>query len=264
MSIALANDQVRGLRARRPGRIVLAAGGYRSGSTLQYNLVGEYLEQVGSGCRAGYLEGDAAATLLPIWSLVDQVGLAVVKTHYAVTGSAAGAATSWLDLVADGRAVPLMSLRDWHDVAASMCRKFGVDITALGETALWQDNLREVEAWLAAGALVQRYDDLTADPVGAMAAAASFLGLAWDGAAAERAARAVAMPQALAVQEALATGTYHPRLLLHHDHVATPDGGAWRRWPRRDRRALERLVAPLIERQGVSWETPARWAARAS
>ena len=243
---------------------MLAAGGYRSGSTLQYNLVGEYLEQVGSGCRAGYLEGDAATTLLPIWSLVDHVGLAVVKTHYAVTGTAAGAATSWLDLVADGRAVPIMSVRDWRDVAASMCRKFGIEITALGASALWKDNLREVEAWRAAGALVQRYDDLTADPIGAMAAVAAHLGLTWDDAAAGRAAGAVAVPRALAVQEALATGTYHPRLLLHHDHVATPDGGSWRRWPRRDRRALERLVAPLMDRNGGSWDASPRWAARAS
>jgi hypothetical protein len=68
----------------------------------------------------------------------------------------------------------------------------------------------------------------------------------------------------LAVQEALATGTCQPRLLVHHDHVATPDGGSWRRWPRRDRRALERLVAPLMDRDGVSWEASPRWAARAS
>lgn len=43
---ALGGSLVKRLELDGRGRLVLACGGYRSGSTLQYNLVGEYVERI--------------------------------------------------------------------------------------------------------------------------------------------------------------------------------------------------------------------------
>jgi len=61
------------------GTVVLACGGYRSGSTLQYNVVGEYAERAGIGRRIGFVEPDQAAVLPQVWSFVEALGTAVAK-----------------------------------------------------------------------------------------------------------------------------------------------------------------------------------------
>ena len=61
--------------------------GYRSGSTLQYNLVGEYVERVNAGRRIGLLDPPEAMRLWEeLWGVVDAIEIAVAKTHHAVSG----------------------------------------------------------------------------------------------------------------------------------------------------------------------------------
>lgn len=63
--------------------IVLSCGGYRTGSTLQYNLIGEYAERANAVRRIGFVEPGQAALLGEVWSFVEALGVAVAKCHLA-------------------------------------------------------------------------------------------------------------------------------------------------------------------------------------
>jgi hypothetical protein len=44
-----------------------------------------------------------------------------------------------------------------------------------------------------------------------------------------------------------------PRTLLHPDHLAHPEGGAWRRWSAEEHALVQAHIAPLMERFGYGW-----------
>ncbi len=51
-----------------------------------------------------------------------------------------------------------------------------------------------------------------------------------------------------------AEGVSNPRTLLHGGHVANPDGGGWRGWPREVRRRVQPRLAALQEEFGYPVE----------
>jgi hypothetical protein len=106
---------------------VLACGGYRSGSTLQYNLAGEYVERLNAGRRIGLVDPPQAARLRELPGVIDALGLAVGKSHHAVSAeqSFGGDEEAWSALRKEGRLLLLYSVRDPRDVVASMARFFG-------------------------------------------------------------------------------------------------------------------------------------------
>ena len=240
------------------GRLVLACGGYRSGSTLQYNLVGEYVERVNGGRRVGLLDPPEAAKLWNgLWGIVDALGLAVAKSHHAVSGfqDFGGAERVWSELGARGLIYPVYSVRDWRDVAYSMSRKFGRPLGELFESSQWRENLVHMEAWLDLGASVQRYEGLVGDPAGSLEELSHVLGLPWVPGAAEEAAQAAGLAAQRAVVGGLAAGGTDPRHLVHWDHIADPGGGAWRTaWGENELRLARRKLAPLMERFGYGWD----------
>ena len=237
---------------------MLACGGYRSGSTLQYNLVGEYVERVNKGRRIGLLDPPQASGLWHgLWGIVDAMGLAVAKSHHAVGGfqDFGGAERVWSELDALGLIQPIYSVRDWRDAAYSMSRKFGRTLEDLFESSQWRENLVHMEAWLALGARVQRYEALVGDPAGSLEDMANDLGLPWVPEAAAGAAEAAGLAAQRAVAGRLAAGGTDPRYLVHWDHVADPGGGAWRTaWDAAEQGLARRELAPLMERFGYAWD----------
>jgi hypothetical protein len=129
---------------------VLACGGYRSGSTLQYNLVGEYVERANRGRRIGLLDPPQAAVLRgELWGVVDAIGVAVAKTHHVVSGIVdyGGAEAVWPELREAGLFSPVYSVRDWRDAAYSMSRQFSrAGLVELFESPQWRENLLHLEA----------------------------------------------------------------------------------------------------------------------
>ena len=241
---------------RGRGRLVLACGGYRSGSTLQYNLVGEYVERVNRGRRIGLLDPPEAALLRRgLWGIVDAMGLAVAKSHHAVSGfqDFGGAERVWSELAGQGLIQPVYSVRDWRDVAYSMSRKFGRTLEELFESSQWRENIAHMEAWLDLGACVQRYEGLVGDPTGSLRELSDVLGLPWVPEAAEGAAEAAGLAAQRAVAGSLAAGGTDPRHLVHWDHIADPGGGAWRTaWGEDERELARRELATLMERFGYA------------
>jgi hypothetical protein len=227
------------------GMVLLACGGYRSGSTLQYNLAGEYTERALLGRRIGFVEPEQATLLPQVWSFVEALGTAVGKTHLAPGVERSD--RTWDALLEEDRLCPVYTVRDWRDVAHSWTRKFGQSAEEVFGSRRWALNLASMEGWLARGAHVLRYEDLRADPVGALRTIAGWADLPFDPAAADAAAAA-------------AMGADRPdrdvdhRTLLHHDHVGDPDGGGWTRWSAEDQERLRIAVGPLMERFGYPWQ----------
>ena len=206
------------------GTLVLSCGGYRSGSTLGYNLLGGWAEAAGVGRRVGHLEPEQVPLLDGLHSVLDALGVAVGKAHHSPGQPGGG---DWTVLLGAGRLLPVMTLREPRDVVASFARAYGQTPDAVLASRRWRLNLDNVRWWLDAGALPVAYDDVRVDPCRVVTEVARRLGLPVDqlhvvpapDAGAERAGR-----EALSVE-------HDPRTLLHGGHVATPQGGAWRCWP---------------------------------
>ena len=153
-------------------RYVIAAGGYRTGSTYLYNLVGVYLTLTQTGHRVGF-GGMAELGKVPVR------GIGVVKSHYL---------GGWESLVRTGEALPLITTRDPHERHESMRRFFGQNQLKdrFNETALNEDLWDVVISYTRNGLYVD-YDDLIASPGSELLKIAWYLFDSVDGAAVDEA-----------------------------------------------------------------------------
>ena len=210
-----------GIRRRPEGRLeyrwIIAAGGYRTGSTLQYNLIGEYLELHGLGRRRGLVEPDDVESFVSI-ETPGEIG--VVKCHHSVDGGQGfERPTAWADQVGLGNAVALISRRNVDDVRRSMVRKFGLDPLEVEASRLWTENEANQERWRELDAIESSYDDMTVHPVRALRKLVRQLGLPWDRAAAHGAAQSCSLDATRATMSTVEVGEWDPVTLLHADHV---------------------------------------------
>jgi hypothetical protein len=264
LHVAVRSDAREPARARAPGVfrdpvVVVAAGGFRSGSTLQYNLIGEYVERLNVGRRIGIIRAPAVAALRDNWTIVESLGIAVAKTHeppftrLAASGTETAPQTPWQDLFRADRLIPLYSVRDWRDVAVSMCRKFQLNVRDLFCSEEWLENLESLDGWMSLRPLIQRYENLTGSPVDALRQAALRIGVEFVAEVAEEAVVASSLEAQRAVATELPTGAYDRRTLVHWDHIASPGGGTWRSWPPADQELLRQSLGALLERFGYQW-----------
>ena len=201
------------------GLIVLVAGGYRSGSTLQYNLLGEYLERSGRGRRIGsILPDDAEAAAAEV---ANEPGIAVTKCHHLATGFREfDDEAAWGTIVRRGAAVALTTTRAQPDVERSMCRKFDLAPDGLHESLLWRENEANIAAWSELQLLNQTYAELTETPKVALTRLLDVLALPIERRALRGAARATHPRRARRQQKRVPNGQYDPVTLLHWDHIA--------------------------------------------
>lgn len=256
--------------------VLLSCGGYRSGSTYAYNLLGEHAERTNRGRRIGYLEPTQVPQLEALWSVVEALGVAVAKTHQ--SPAIPEGSDSWTGLLADGRVLAVCTVRDWRDVLHSMSRMFGETPEQVLASRRWRVNVDNLRWWLGHGALEVRYDVLRARPGELLTRVAAELGLPddqdADQDAAQAAVTAAAVPAA-AVPAAEAAGgpgagsAPHPgevetagprraggedaRTLLHPRHVALPEGGGWRAWDGERLARLRAALEPLMAEFGQAW-----------
>lgn len=240
--------------ADQPGRVVVACGGFRSGSTLQYNLIGEYVERLRAGRRIGYVTPPQSVRLLELPSIVDAIGLSVAKSHDLASGFREWGGTdgAWREWYREGRLVPVYCVRDFRDVIASMSRKFQLKPAQVTASPEWRENVANMNAWLELSPLVQRYEDLVARPQATLGGLARHLGLPFRRTVARQAAKGASLGQMRRVTAGLPRSTWDARTLVHWDHIASPDGGQWRNWAESERTAVERELKPLMARFGYA------------
>lgn len=235
------------------GRLLLSCGGYRSGSTYCYNLLGEYVERLNRGRRIGYVEPVQVPMLPEVWSFFAAMGVAVGKSHNS-PGTADGA-DAWPELLAQPATsvVPVCTVRDLRDVLHSFSRKFREPPEKVLASRRWAINQANVRWWLAQGALRVYYEDLVHTPGKVLEQAVVAGGLPVDHATMSDAVSAAAYEPATRLTARLAEDAVDERTLLHADHLANPEGGGWREWDDERLARIRRELEPLLEEFGYVW-----------
>lgn len=150
--------------APEPLQWIVCAGGYRSGSTLQYKLIGGYLELTLQGQRMGY--GSFHQVYQP------HTGIGVVKSH---------ALGGWDWYVMEGSAVAVSTERDQTAVEASMVRFFDINPAhTVRDTFVWRTDMLNRRLWDVVGTLQQPFEALTERPEACIREIVDHCGLEWD------------------------------------------------------------------------------------
>jgi hypothetical protein len=236
---------------------------YRACSTWQYEVVAHLLEHHGGGRRLGYLTGEQYAALVRSdpgnGGRASGTGGRVLKSHEGDRGFARA--------LAQGRAVAVYAYRDVRDVIFSLMHKRGWTFEQLLRQGMIHQVLANDRFWTRQpSVLVQRYDDLLADPVGGVLGLARHLGIALAGGEAAEIAAAYSLESnrartevlrrrleqaGLDLNEAANSQICDPTTLLHWNHVRSGGSGSWiAHATPRQRVILARLCGRWLQARG--------------
>lgn len=244
---------------------VLCVGMMRAGSTWQYQVAAELLEQRGWGVRLGFLEG--ARFLEHERDQPADARWPILKAHVPHPRFAA--------LLAEGRARGLYCYRDLRDVTYSFLQWSGEGFQeVVRERGVLDRVLGYYRFWTAQPAvLVQRYESMLAEPVPAVHQIATHLGLSITDAEASAVAAKYSLEanrqRASAFTERVREAgidldapdrplVVEAATLLHWNHIRDGGSGLWRRLGSPDElRTLAAICGQwLIERgyeRDLSW-----------
>ncbi len=244
---------------------VICAGMYRACSTWQYEVVAHLVEHHRGGCRIGYLtpeqyagpgHGDSAGGEA---EGVGVFGWRVFKSH--------DGDRRFARAVGQGRAVVIYAYRDVRDVVFSLMHKRRLTFEQLLRQGMIHQILANDRFWTRqSNVLIQRYDDILADPVVAVRALARHLGIKPADGEAERLADEYSLAANKARTEALRRRLEQGGVdlseasnslicdsstLLHWNHVRDGSSGSWfAEATPRQRRILQRLCGGWLQSHG--------------
>jgi hypothetical protein len=244
---------------------VICAGMYRACSTWQYEVVAHLVERHRGGRRLGYVtpeqyagpSGRDAAAGGP--RPTDGDGWCVFKSH--------DLDRCFARAIADGRAVVIYAYRDVRDVVFSLMHKRRLTFEQLLRQGMIHQVLANDRFWTRQpNVIIQRYDEILADPVGAVRGLADHLGIRPDDGEAERLAKEYSLAANKARTEALRLRLERNGVdlkeaanslicdsttLLHWNHVRDGRPGSWfvESTPRQ-RLILQRLCGRWLAARG--------------
>jgi hypothetical protein len=208
----------------------------RSASTWQYDVVCHLVERHRGCRRLGFFQtGDDFADYLRSYPGLSAWRVAKTHQHHPLFG----------ELLAAGRAIAVYSFRDLRDVAFSLAHKCGCTFEEVVERrGGLHDCLADDRFWIAQPrTLVQRYEEVIADPEAGVDAIAGHLGIALTAGEAaavaeEYSLRANAWRTVEVKQRLLGEGVNlddpanasrkDEQTLLHWNHIREGKAGVWR------------------------------------
>ena len=246
---------------------VICAGMYRACSTWQYEVVSHLVEHHRGGHRGGYLTPEQYApsptrgTAGKGPKAAPAIGWRVLKSH---DGHGCFARS-----IAEGRAVAIYAYRDVRDVVFSLMHKRRLTFEPLLRQGMIHQVLANDRFWTTQpNVLIQRYDDILADPVRSVRALADHLGIRPSPGEAERIASEYSLAANKARTEALRRQLEQGGVdlaedsnslicdsttLLHWNHMRDGRSGSWfAESTPRQRVILQRLCGSWLESHGYA------------
>jgi Sulfotransferase domain len=238
---------------------------YRACSTWQYEVVAHLVEERWHGERLGYLSAETYAKTDDSFSGILERGRRGRDTWRALKSHEGG--RSFARALRSGRALAVYAFRDLREVVHSLMRKRAVSFQELLRHGMIHQLLANDAFWRAQPrVLIQRYEDLIADPVTGVLQIARHLGLALTrGEAAEIADEySIASNQArinsllqrlhdagIDLTNPINHQVCDPTTLLHWNHLGPGGAGSWHdRASAREIAALGRICGDWLERNG--------------
>jgi hypothetical protein len=151
--------------------MVICAGMYRSCSTWQYMVASELVEKYHEGVRLGFLDNERSIAEI---QCVNSLGWHTVKVH--------NRSHFCSTVLCSERGVGLYAYRDIRDVVYSLMEMWGQSFYELVLTSRTVDRiLRNDKFWTCQPQmLVQKFETILGNPIGAVQQIASRLGLELD------------------------------------------------------------------------------------
>ena len=248
-------------------RDVICGGMYRACSTWQYEVVSHLITDYQGGHRLGYLTGQQYAALIHSDASsrheapLPTTQWRVVKVHEGDP--------SFARALADNRAVAVYAHRDVREVVFSLMHKRGMTFERLLRQGMIHQILANDRFWMAQpDVLIQRYDDLVADPARGVLELARHLDIRLDASDADQIAREYSHESNRARTESLRRRLQEagvdlanaanaqicdPTTLLHWNHLRQGNSTTWSTLANhRHRVILDRLCRRWLRARGYS------------
>jgi hypothetical protein len=251
-------------------RDVICGGMYRACSTWQYEVVSHLITDYQCGQRLGYLTGQQYAAL--IHSDASSRHEAPLQTRQWRVVKVHEGDPSFARALADNRAVAVYAHRDVREVVYSLMHKRGMTFERLLRQGMIHQILANDRFWMAQpDVLIQRYDDLVADPARGVMELARHLGVRLDASEADQIAREYSHESNRARTESLRRRLQEagvdlanaanaqicdPTTLLHWNHIREGSSTSWRTLANHRHRAiLDRLCGRWLRARDYSPDT---------
>ncbi len=158
---------------------VLCGGMYRACSTWQYEVAAHLIEHYLGGRRLGYITGEEYAAVLRSESPNAGTTAEHTRRWRVIKSHEGDRSFAWA--LAKNRAIAVYAYRDVREVVFSLMHKRGITFEQLLRQGMIHQILANDRFWMArADVLIQRYEDLLADPTRGVIELARHLGIRLD------------------------------------------------------------------------------------
>ncbi len=232
---------------------VFSCGMFRSGSTLQYQLISELVEKSALGVRSKYLTESEFPRLLNEYKNTE--GFTILKVHYI---------TPPMQMLLDNRkAISIGCFRDIRDVAVSMMKMWNLGFNDLIEQKRLEHAIEYLDQWSQCpGHMVSKYEEMIINPINEILRIAAHLNIHCEEKAAKEIAEEYSLKKQMARVEIVARrkselgieeAYWDPLTLLHSNHINSGSVEGWKNFLLKEQvELLEKKFGAWLEGRGYT------------